>query len=59
MYYSSTFRQYIIYIYYIMKNNWVVFLKQKSKETGISYMCLISNKEIQTEYKNLKMKMKM
>ena len=39
-----------------MKNNWVVFLKQKSKETGISYMCLISNKEIQTEYKKLKIK---
>ena len=35
-------------------NNWVLFLKQKSKETGISYMCLISNKEIQNEYKNMK-----
>ena len=35
-------------------NNWVLFLKQKSKETGISYMCLISNKEIQNEYKNYK-----
>ena len=35
-------------------NNLVLFLKQKSKETGISYMCLISNKEIQNEYKNMK-----
>ena len=35
-------------------NYWVLFLKQKSKETGISYMCLISNKEIQNEYKNMK-----
>ena len=39
-----------------MKNNWVIFLKQKSKETGISYMCLLSNKDIQNEYKNLKLK---
>jgi hypothetical protein len=37
-------------------NNWVLFLKQKSKETGISYSCLISNKDIQNEYKKLKMK---
>ena len=30
---------------------WSDFLKQKSKETGISYKCLLSNKEIQAEYR--------
>jgi hypothetical protein len=33
---------------------WTEFLKEKSKETGISYMCLLSDKTIQAEYKKIK-----
>lgn len=35
-------------------NQWVLFLKEKSKETGITYGCLISDPKIKDEYKKFK-----
>ena len=37
---------------------WTAFLQQKVKETGKTYMCLLSDKAIQEEYKKIKVKPK-